>query len=289
MFTGIVEAVGRIAALQRSGGDARVRIHTGKLDLGGVRLGDSIAVNGVCLTAVAMDDTSFTAACSAETLRCTTLGAARVGDAVNLEKALTPSTPLGGHLVSGHVDGFATLTARTEVGGSLRLAFTVPAPLAKYIACKGSICVNGVSLTVNTVDGARFEVNLVPRTLQETTLGGLVVGDVVNIEADLVARYLSRLLLGDAAARPAGAGLTRELLGRYGFTHRGERRLTPRPVIYPCHSAVSPRSSTSCAAGAWWSSSSTKTARSRAISYWPPPACDRRTSTSWRASAARRR
>ena len=224
MFTGIVEAVGRIAALQRSGGDARVRIHTGKLDLGGVRLGDSIAVNGVCLTAVAMDDTSFTADCSAETLRCTTLGAARVGDAVNLEKALTPSTPLGGHLVSGHGDGFATLTARTEVGGSLRLAFTVPAPLAKYIACKGSICVNGVSLTVNTVDGARFEVNLVPHTLQETNLGGLVVGDAVNIEVDLVARYLERLLLGDAAARPAGAGRTRERLGRYGFTHRGERR-----------------------------------------------------------------
>src|SRR3569832_1686696 len=172
MFTGIVEAVGRIAALQRSGGDARVRIPTGKLDLVGVRLGDSIAVNGVCLTAVAIDDTGFTADCSAETLRCTTLGAARVGDAVNLEKALTSSTPLGGHLV-----GIATLAARTEVGGALRLAFTVPAPLAKYIACKGSICVNVVSLTVNTVDGARSEVNLVPHTMQETNLGGHVVGD----------------------------------------------------------------------------------------------------------------
>src|SRR3569623_149802 len=118
MFTGIVEAVGRIAALQRSGGDARVRIHTGKLDLGGVRLGDSIAVNGVCLTAVAIDDTGFTADCSAETLRCTTLGAARVGDAVNLEKALPSSTPLGGHLVSGHVDGIAPLAERTAVGGT---------------------------------------------------------------------------------------------------------------------------------------------------------------------------
>src|SRR3569832_312239 len=224
MFTGIVEAGGRIAALQRSGGDARVRILSGLLDLGGVRLGDSIAVNGVCLTAVAIDDTGFTADCSAETLRCATLGAARVGAAVTLEKALTSSTPLGGHLVSGHGDGIATRAARTEVGGARRRAFTVPAPLAKYIACKGSICVNGVSLTVNTVDGARFEVNLVPHTLQETNLGGLVVGDAVNIEVDLVARYLERLLLGDAAARPAGAGLTRELLGRYGFTHRGERR-----------------------------------------------------------------
>jgi len=224
MFTGIVEAVGHIAALQRGGGDVRVRIHTGKLNMSGARLGDSIAVNGVCLTAVAIADHGFSADCSAETLRCTTLGAAHAGDAVNLEKALTPSTPLGGHLVSGHVDGIATLAARTEVGGSLRLAFTVSAPLAKYIAVKGSICVNGVSLTVNAVDGACFEVNLVPHTLQETNLGGLAVGDAVNIEVDLVARYLERLLLGEAAARPAGAGLTRELLGRYGFINRGERR-----------------------------------------------------------------
>src|SRR3569832_561194 len=152
MFTGIVEAVGRIAALQRSGGDARVRILSGLLDLGGVRLGDSIAVNGVCLTAVAIDDTGFTADCSAETLRCTTLGAARVGDAVNLEKALTSSTPLGGHLVRGHVNGITTLAARTEVGGSLRLAFTVPAPHTKNNTSKGTNSVNGVGLTVNTVD-----------------------------------------------------------------------------------------------------------------------------------------
>src|SRR3569832_1446200 len=154
MFTGIVEAVGHIAALQRGGGAVRVRIHTGKLNMSGARLGASIAVNGVCLTA-----------------------AAHAGEAVYLVKALTPCTPLGGHLVSGHVDGIATLAARTEVGGSLRLAFTVSAPLAKYIAVKGSICVNGVSLTVNAVDGACFEVNLVPHTLQETNLGGLAVGD----------------------------------------------------------------------------------------------------------------
>lgn len=220
MFTGIVQAVGRIAALQRSGGDARVRIHTGKLDMSGVRLGDSIAVNGVCLTVITLDDKHFDADCSAETLRRTTFGNARVGDAVNLEKALTPSTPLGGHLVSGHVDGIATVAARAEVGGSLRLACTVPAPLAKYIAGKGSICVNGVSLTVNEVDGARFEVNLVPHTLRETQLGELAVGDAANIEVDLVARYLERLLLGEAAAHASDAGLTRELLDRHGYLQR---------------------------------------------------------------------
>lgn len=224
MFTGIVEAVGHIAALQRSGGDARIRIHTGKLDMSGVRLGDSIAVNGVCLTVTSIDGPHFTADCSAETLRCTTLGDARAGDAINLEKALTPSTLLGGHLVSGHIDGIATVLARAEVGGSLQLAFTVHAPLANYIASKGSICVNGVSLTVNAVDGARFEVNLVPHTLQETNLGGLALDDAVNIEVDLIARYLERLLLGDAAAQPARAGLTRELLGRYGFIHHEEGR-----------------------------------------------------------------
>src|SRR3569833_1801302 len=138
MFTGIVEAVGHIAALQRGGGDVRVRIHTGKLNMSGARLGDSIAVNGVCLTAVAIADHGFSADCSVVFLCCFFLVVAHVCHAVNLEKALTPSTSLGGHLVSGHVDGIATLAARTEVGGSLRLAFPVPAPLAKYIADKGS-------------------------------------------------------------------------------------------------------------------------------------------------------
>src|SRR3569832_1989883 len=139
MFTGNVEAVGHIAALQRGSGDERGRITTGKLNMSGARLGDSIAVNGACLTAGASAEHGCSADCSAETLRCTTLGAAHAGDAVNLEKALTPSTPLGGHLVSGHVDGIATLAARTEVGVSLLLAFIVSAPLEKYIAVKGSI------------------------------------------------------------------------------------------------------------------------------------------------------
>ncbi len=223
MFTGIIQAKGEITELQHHGGDARLRIAAGRLDLSDVRVGDSIAVNGVCLTAVALPGDGFRADMSAETLRCTTLGRLRSGDVVNLEKALTLATPLGGHLVSGHVDGVATVTERAELGGSLRLAFTVPAPLAKYIAAKGSICVDGVSLTVNAVNGAAFEVNLVPHTLRETNLGRLAAGDAVNVEVDLVARYLERLLLGDAAAQPTGSGLTLAVLTQQGFV-KGDAR-----------------------------------------------------------------
>lgn len=215
--------MGEVAALQRSGGDARLRIASGKLDLAGVAIGDSIAVSGVCLTAVAVDGAGFSADVSAETLRCTTFAKLRVGDAVNLETSLTPSTPMGGHFVSGHVDGIATLSERNQVGGSARMVFTVPAALAKYIAAKGSVCLDGVSLTVNAVRGAEFEVNIVPHTLQATTLGRLAVGGGVNLEVDLVARYLERLLLGEAAARPEGGGLTREALAAHGFL-KGEAR-----------------------------------------------------------------
>lgn len=222
MFTGIIQATGTIAALQRRGSDARFQVATGKLDISAVRLGDSIAVNGVCLTVVTLGAGDFSADVSAETLRCTTFAGTKIGDTVNLEKALTLGTPLGGHLVSGHVDGVATVRARAEVGGSLRLTFTVPAALAKYIAAKGSVCIDGVSLTVNVVDGAAFEVNLVPHTLQETNLGRLAVGDGVNVEVDLVARYLERLLLGAAAARPEG-GVTRALLESQGYL-KGEPR-----------------------------------------------------------------
>lgn len=223
MFTGIIQAKGEIAALQHHGGDARLRIVAGKLDLSDARVGDSIAVNGVCLTAVELFAGGFRADVSAETLRCTTLGRLRNGDAVNLEKALTLATPLGGHLVSGHVDGVATVTERAEIGGSLRLVFAVPPPLAKYIAAKGSICLDGVSLTVNAVNGAVFEVNLVPHTLQETNLGRLAAGAEVNVEVDLVARYLERLVLGDDAAKPAGSGLTLTVLTQQGFV-KGDAR-----------------------------------------------------------------
>ncbi len=221
MFTGIIEAVGEVAALEARGGDLRLRIRTGKLDLADVALGDSIAVSGVCLTAVALPGDGFWADVSAETLACTVLGDLSPGDRVNLEKALTPSTRLGGHLVSGHVDGIGTLVARQPAARSERLCIEAPAELARYIAAKGSICVDGVSLTVNAVDGARFELNIVPHTLAETTLADYRPGRRVNLEVDLIARYLERLLLGERAATP-GQGISRALLAEYGFLDQAE-------------------------------------------------------------------
>ncbi|MDH3563794.1 MAG: riboflavin synthase, partial [Gammaproteobacteria bacterium] len=169
MFTGIVQAVGKILATEKKDGDARLRVETGKLDMTNVTTGDSIAVSGVCLTLVEFTPTAFSADISKETLSRTTLGRLRPGDAVNLEKALTLSTPLGGHLVSGHVDGVGSLTSIEKDGQSVQIWFEAPVGLARYIAEKGSICVDGVSLTVNGVSGARFGVNLVPHTLAETT------------------------------------------------------------------------------------------------------------------------
>jgi riboflavin synthase len=217
MFTGIIQAVGKVRKMDRQGGDARLRIATGKLDLAAVSIGDSIAVSGVCLTVVALHREGFSADVSAETLSCTTLGALRPGASVNLEKALTLATPLGGHLVSGHVDGVGKVKKRTEAGQSLRYLIEVPVHLAKYIAAKGSICVDGVSLTVNAVQGASFEVNIVPHTLQETTLGSLAVDGRVNMEVDMMARYAERLLMGDQSAR--SEGLSREVLACSGFIH----------------------------------------------------------------------
>lgn len=216
MFTGIITAVGTITALQPRGGDTRLRVATGKLDLSDVQLGDSIAVSGVCLTAVELPGDGFWADASRETLERTTLGAATPGLTVNLEKALTPTTRLGGHLVSGHVDGIGTVTDWRSDGRSWRLRVQAPAALARYIAEKGSICVDGVSLTVNRVDGAAFELNIVPHTLAETTLAHFATGRRVNLEVDLIARYLERLLLGERAAQPDGA-LTEALLREHGF------------------------------------------------------------------------
>jgi len=217
MFTGIIQAVGRVAALDRKGSDLRARVATSDLDLANVALGDSIAVNGVCLTAVELQGDGFWADVSQETLARTTFGALRVGDPVNLEKALTPSTALGGHLVSGHVDGIGEVLERGDQGRSVRFRVRAPDGLARYIAEKGSICLDGISLTVNAVDGASFELNIVPHTLERTTLGSAQPGSRVNLEVDIIARYLERLLLGEAAAQPAGSGLTRELLARHGF------------------------------------------------------------------------
>jgi riboflavin synthase len=216
VFTGLVQAVGTLVGIERVGGDARLRVHAGKLPLADAKLGDSIAVNGVCLTAVELTEQGFSADVSAETLSKTTLGGWQAGARVNLELALLPTTRLGGHLVSGHVDGVGRLLDTRPDARSWRLRFEAPAELARYIAAKGSICVNGVSLTVNSVAGRTFEVNIVPHTLDETTLGELKPGDGVNLEVDLLARYLERLLQGEADAGSA-AGVTRELLARHGF------------------------------------------------------------------------
>ncbi len=217
MFTGIIEAIGEVADLQQRGGDVRLRIRTGKLDLSDVALGDSIAVNGVCLTAVQLPGDGFVADVSRETLSLTGLGDLQPGSPVNLEKALTLATRLGGHLVSGHVDGLGTVVERHDDARSVRFTVEAPASLARYIAHKGSITVDGTSLTVNAVNGRRFELNIVPHTLQETIMSGYAPGRKVNLEVDLVARYLERLLLGDKAAEPGAGPVDIGLLARAGF------------------------------------------------------------------------
>ncbi len=215
MFTGIIEAVGRLTARLGQGSDARLRIHAGTLALADVKLGDSIAVSGVCLTAAAFTSDGFWADVSAETLGRTVLGKLAIDARVNLEQALTPSSRLGGHLVSGHVDGIGSVTRFYEDGRSWRLHIRAPDRLARYIAEKGSICVDGVSLTVNGVQADEFEVNVVPHTLAHTTLGGYRAGRRVNLEVDVIARYLERLLAGRAGE--PGAGISTALLRERGF------------------------------------------------------------------------
>lgn len=195
MFTGIVQAVGSVQTLETRGDDMRLQIDATGLDLAGNAEGDSIAVSGVCLTVVALLDAGFAADVSNETLACTTLGELTCGARVNLEKALTPTTPLGGHLVSGHVDGLGEVLNRETDARSVRLDFRIPQELARYVARKGSICVDGVSLTVNQVQADRFCVNVVPHTLEQTTFGEFAPGRRVNLEVDLIARYLERLLI----------------------------------------------------------------------------------------------
>lgn len=196
MFTGIIQAQGQLQNCEPRQGDLRLWIQIGQLPFERVVLGDSIAVDGVCLTVAEREDDRFAADVSRETLELTTLGGTEIGAAVNLEPALTLNQPLGGHLVSGHVDGVGELRLLAQDARSLRMQFEVPESLMRYIAVKGSVTVNGVSLTVNQVEGCRFEVNLVPHTLQATNLGGLSKGARVNIEVDLLARYLERLLQG---------------------------------------------------------------------------------------------
>ncbi len=218
MFTGIIQAVGSMSALETRGGDMALHIRTGDLDMRGVVLGDSIATNGVCLTVIDLPGDGYVADVSRETLAHTTLGELKPGSPVNLEKALTLDSHLGGHLVSGHVDGVGRILERRDDGRSVRFRIDAPAELARYIAHKGSICVDGVSLTVNAVHGSQFELNIVPHTIQATTIAGYVAGTRVNIEVDQIARYLERLLLGDKAdGAPATSGVTAELLARNGF------------------------------------------------------------------------
>jgi riboflavin synthase len=189
-----VQAVGTVVALTPRGGDVELVVDTGALGLGDAALGDSIAVGGACLTATRFEGTRFAADVSNETLAKTTLGRLREGSRVNLEKALRAGQALGGHYVTGHVDGVGRVIAAHDDGRSWRVTFEVPAELARYVAPKGSVTIEGVSLTVNEVDGARFGVNLIPHTREVTTLGLLQPGDPVNVEIDIIARYVERLI-----------------------------------------------------------------------------------------------
>ena len=200
MFTGLIEGVGRLRQREPRGGDVRLHVEVGTLPFTDVAMGESIAVSGVCLTVVAFDATSFAADVSTETLSLTTIGGLVDGQALNLERAMRPTDRLGGHLVSGHVDGVGQVLSVHEDARSQRWRFAAPAPLLKYIATKGSICVDGVSLTVNAVDGEGFEVALIPHTVAHTAFSSTRVGDPVNLEVDLVARYVERLLAARDAA-----------------------------------------------------------------------------------------
>ena len=216
MFTGIIESVGKIESIEDKGGDARVWIQTAKMDMSDVQLGDSIAMNGVCLTAVELREDAYCADVSGETLSLTSLKQLKEGSQVNLEKALTPNTSLGGHMVSGHVDGLGKVIERYDDARSVRFVIESPSSLAKYIAVKGSITVDGVSLTVNKLDGCQFELNIVPHTLQETIMQSYQAGSEVNLEVDLIARYLERLMLGEKAAEP-GSKISQSFLAENGF------------------------------------------------------------------------
>ena len=198
MFTGIVQAVGTIRRIEASGGDLRLFVDASAVAAESA-VGDSLCVSGVCLTVVAREDKIHAFDVSTETLALTTLGALREGDAVNLEPALRLSDRLGGHLVSGHVDGVGRVVAIAPDARSQRWTFEVPAALSRYIAAKGSICVDGVSLTVNDVGANRFGVNLIPHTVEVTTFRDKRAGDAVNVEVDLIARYVERLRAGETA------------------------------------------------------------------------------------------
>jgi riboflavin synthase len=199
VFTGIIQAVGRIAAIESGEQDIRLCIESGKLPLEGVSLGDSIATSGVCLTVTELTGEGYWADVSPESLSLTTLGTKGVGDSVNLETSLTLSTPLGGHLVSGHVDGVGHVDNIIEDARFWRVRIAAPETLARYVAMKGSICVDGTSLTVNQVEGCHFELTIIPQTWEETVFSEYRVGSPVNLEVDVIARYLERLMQFEAS------------------------------------------------------------------------------------------
>jgi riboflavin synthase len=200
MFTGIIEAVGKVLSVEPVGGDVRLHIDTATLLMDAVQLGDSIATNGVCLTVIEKTAQSYIADVSVESLDLTTIRHWQENSPVNLERALTPESRLGGHIVSGHVDGIGEVVSRHPDARSERFVLRVPREMAKYIAHKGSITIDGTSLTVNGVNGCEFDVNIVPHTIQHTVMGSYQAGTPVNLEVDVIARYLERLLLGDKAA-----------------------------------------------------------------------------------------
>ena len=217
MFTGIVQALGEIAAIVETDGDVRLRVMTGKLALADVAIGDSISTNGVCLTVTELPGNGYWADVSTETLSLTSLKFIKTGTKVNLEKSVTPTTALGGHLVSGHVDGLGIVRRLEQDARSWRVTIEAPKELAKYIAGKGSICIDGTSLTVNTVNGASFELNIIPQTWEETVFQFYQVGSEVNLEVDIIARYLERLL--QSGAVPASEGLSLDSLRGAGYLH----------------------------------------------------------------------
>ena len=194
MFTGIIEAIGSIVLIERIDSDKRFVFNTESLDLSDVKLGDSISVNGVCLSVVELQVTGFSADVSVETLSCTTFNEFETGEKVNFEKALLLSSRLSGHMVSGHVDGMGIIQKKTTDARSERFEIKFPAELGKYICKKGSICVDGVSLTINEVDEATFSVNIIPHTNEETIFSNYVEGKQVNLEVDIVARYMESLI-----------------------------------------------------------------------------------------------
>ncbi|ROS01630.1 riboflavin synthase alpha chain [Sinobacterium caligoides] len=217
MFTGIVETMGTVRQLLRREGDVSLEIASADMSLDDVQLGDSIAINGVCLTVTALQGTGFSADVSVETMDYTSIGQLQAGSSVNLEKALMPTSRLGGHIVSGHVDGVGEVIERFDDARSVRMWVQAPAELARYIAHKGSITIDGVSLTVNKVDGARFELNIIPHTAERTLLMSYRPGRRVNIEVDVIARYLERLLTSKEESAPTDEGMTLAKLAESGF------------------------------------------------------------------------